>query len=372
MSSKVHVYSSIPRRSDPRTCVVDLAGCTIPDFGERFRQDVSGHGQLTVEILADLLVHEWVPYTECDHCGRFSYCAFVERNPYNPDRAQDIRCGVAVKALREFITRTAHLVSGGPAPDVQAYLDGAFHFFRYTHDAEIGTGRFLDAGMLDFYAEQVPMVFGSIAGRRRHLDKMAEALDRFPEFRTSASVLLVEGHTEAQFVTTLRESGFAWFLYFDVASYDGKGNADAKRLRMLLKDYKKRGYKVYAQGDRDGHPTGAVDGLVDSGLLASDNAFLFGFDFESAVPLGLLYDVLVDLGRAPVGVSRVGFVATLASATTAISKAIPTTWALDLSADKPGLAAALARRIISTDLWWQDEEFMKTELGRFLHFVCRV
>ena len=91
------------------------------------------------ELLAHKLVEEWIPFFECEKCGRVDYCKYTQRDKYRPARKADIRCGVIVEAITNFVLHTFALLEAMDTEQVQAYLDGAFHLERL-YNAGTGNG----------------------------------------------------------------------------------------------------------------------------------------------------------------------------------------------------------------------------------------
>lgn len=352
----------------PAGVEVDVNGCTIFDMSGVERQPVTG--TLAAEELAEILVESWIPYFECHGCGRWRSCPYVVRHQLNPHRALDIKCGVAAKALEEFAARTARLASGRPVEDVQAWLDAAWHFFKFVYGSELQNGVFLSGGLLDHYGDLAPMVFGQILSLRDHLDEMARLLARFPEYRSLTSVLLVEGESELAFIQETRRSGLAAFLNFGVRSYQGKGNAQKRKIELLLRHYRERGVTSYVQGDADGRAGGPVQSLVDHGLIPPERAFVFSYDFETAVPPALLLEAIQRL-PSELAVGPSDFIAGLAAEGGPVLPAVLRRWGVDLEGEKVRLAREVARLLRERDLFW-DDELLATELGSFLTFLTRL
>ena len=67
---------------------------------------VNIEGDFTAEELSHLLIEEWIPYFECHTCGRADYCKYTQPHKYNPDKLDDIKCGVAVNTIKNLIRHT--------------------------------------------------------------------------------------------------------------------------------------------------------------------------------------------------------------------------------------------------------------------------
>lgn len=354
------------------SAVVDLTGAFIFDSGGLRRTLLKG--EYTASSLGDTLVAEWVPYFECHHCGRFDYCKFVQRLPQNPHRARDIKCGVAVAAIRNLVERSFGLLLTSDPKSRQHFLDGAFHLFGFVYRAELQIGNFLDEDILDWWSTYAPATFGQLASLRSHLDAIAYHLGHFEAFAAKDSILLVEGWSEKAFVERLKQSRLAWFLRLDVRPYKGRGNRRPGRIELLLEEYRAKGYTVYLQGDADGRPAADVfSQLVGRKLVEPDHTFVFQYDFESAIPPALLYEALDEIGEVE-DTDRQEFMVAAAGSSASIGEQLKAALGLDIERIKVPLAEAVADilngpSLRATTAWWDDQSFMATELGRFLHFL---
>jgi hypothetical protein len=184
--------------------------------------------------------------------------------------------------------------------------------------------------------------------------------------------LLVEGWAEKAFLDKLRESHFSHFLDLLVECYDGKGNRRSKRIAMLLGRYVELGYTIYAQGDADGKPGEIFRALVEAGHLKAENNFVFSFDFETAVPVPLLVRAMRRIGLT-LKFKPHELQDALKAAPASVNDVLRDKFGVDLEPDKIELAVAVAEILnVRQWVWWKDEEFMKTELGKFLFFIQRM
>jgi hypothetical protein len=273
---------------------LDLTGLTL-DLGRGER--LSLNGILDAASLADKMIEEWIPYFECHRCGRFDYCKFVQRLPNFPHKARDIKCGVVVSALRIFVNRTFPILQGLDPGKRQAYLDAAYHLTQLLFDAETMIGMY----MSDDYMEEsryAPLYYGrGIVQLRDRLNSIAEYLCQIPQFESQRAILFVEGWSEKAFLDKLRESGAWWFISLLIEVYGGRGNRRPGRIEMLLENYVSLGYRIFIQGDADGHNHDIFQEIVRKGMVSKDHAFIFDYDFETSVPLSLLFLALQQLGE---------------------------------------------------------------------------
>lgn len=328
-------------------------------------------GSFTKETLIARLVDAWVPYFECHKCGRADYCKHVVWSTVNPHRSTDIQCGIAVTAIGNFVNSTFPLLHDLEAERKQEWLDGAYHLAMFVYKSELQVGNLLDQGVLDFWEEYVPRLFGQITRLREHLDGIAGNFREMPSFAATEKVLFVEGWTEKAFIDRLKESRLFWFLYTHVEVYDGAGNRDPKRIQMLLRKYTERGYEIYLQADADGHGPDILGALIRKCGLSPNNTFAFEYDFESSIPPALLLRALQRLGQLE-HVSINDFRPIVNNASRPVAPLLKSAFGLDLKPLKISLAEATADLLNSAGAQWpSNDKFMKTELGRFLDFVRR-
>jgi hypothetical protein len=254
-------------------------------------------------------------------------------------------------------------------PQRQAYLDGSFHLLRFILEAEQTIGNALSDDFLNWLGDHSPTYFGRITHLRDSLNSLGHCFRQIPELSSQRSLLIVEGWAEKAFLDKLRESHSSWFLHLLVECYDGRGNRRSKRIAMLLDKYVELGYTIYAQGDADGKPGEIFKGLVEAGQLEVNNTFIFPIDFESAIPIHLLFRALRRIGVT------ITFTPTqLRDAAQqrggSINAVLRNHFGIDTEPLKVELATAIAELLnISRHAWWQDETFMQTELGKFLRFI---
>ncbi len=327
-------------------------------------------GSYGPDALADLFIYEWVSYFECHKCGRSDYCKFAERLSPKHHRMRDIKCGVVVDVLKNFVSNTYHLLSAMTRQQVQDYLDGAFFLYRFVYDTEQAIGIYMDADFIGWYGERASAMYGRISDLREMANAVCRSLRGLPGFESRNGILLVEGWTEKIFLDTLQKSHLLWFLHRNVETYGGKGNKSITRIEMLLQRYLQQGYKIYIQGDADGGGTDIFRRLIDKGLVECGCVFVFRHDFETAVPADLLLSALQSLGELS-GVAPDLFAETIASRDDPVGRILLDEFALDIGPIKPDIASALADKLNSLWdwAWWEDDGFMQTGLGQFLRFV---
>lgn len=326
-------------------------------------------GEFDAKALADIMVREWIPYMECHKCGKGDYCKFAQPHKWNPHKKLEIKCGVAETALRNFVDRTLASIAPLDPASKQAWLDGAFFLTKFTLEAEQSIGSTINAGFLDWMSSFSPATFGRITHIRDTLNSLAQCLGPLPGFYSKRNLLLVEGWTEKAFIDKLKESHMSWFLDLLVECYDGKGNRRSKRIAMLLDKYRDIGYRIYAQGDADGKPEDVFKGLVDSGTLGIGSTFTFKHDFESAVPLSMLIRAMRRIG-VPIGFKPSDLKASLTAKPRSVNQALLDDFHVDTASFKLDLASEIGAMLNDYQfVWWQDANFMSSELGQFMSFL---
>lgn len=358
-------------KKSPKTDVIDLSGLSIFDMDGIRR--VSLQGEYTAESLGDKLVRQWIPYFECEHCGRSDYCKYTLPDKYLKGRLKDIKCGVIVDALKNYVQHTFHLLQSKSKDQLQCYLDGAFHIEQFLYSAEQTTGMLISKEFLKWAGEDiVPSVFGQTVHLREHLTKAARELQKIPEFSSRKAMLFVEGYTEKEFLDKLKESRLSWFSDLRVQVYAGKANKKPNRIEMLLEQCIADGYTVYIQGDGDGGSSDIFNALIKKRLVRPENTFVFCHDFESSFPSELFFSALRCLGKLE-EVSSDSFVKALEGSNQSISTLIKNKFDLNINPLKIDIAKAAAEILNCHEInWFQNKGFMDTELGRFLMFIIKV
>jgi len=258
-------------------------------------------GDFSPQELADVLVQRWIPYCECRSCGKRDYCKYNNSGLSNCLENEDIQCGIAKKALENFILRTSHEIENDDQQKHQDYLDCVFYFCQYIFLSEIINGSFIDYEKLDYYGSKISYLFADILSIRDVINGFAGCITKFPALCNKQSLLLVEGKSEKTFIDYIKGKGDISNLFlFDVLDYKGKNNKLPKKIQMLLDDYVSKGYSIYFQGDEDGSGDGSgfckFKSFVDSGISSPEKVFQFKFDFETAIPRIILYQILQENG----------------------------------------------------------------------------
>ncbi|MEK0338239.1 MAG: hypothetical protein QQN41_12475, partial [Nitrosopumilus sp.] len=255
---------------------------------------------------------------------------------------------------------------------IQDYLNGVYHFCKYVALSEFYIGDYFNEYFIESMGNYAPSIFGQINMLREHLNQMANNLKDFPEIGIQKGILFVEGKSEKSLLNKLKESRNISFLYTKIENYEGEGNRSLKRIELLIKDYKQRGYQIYLQGDADGKNTGIFNSLIAKNLVKKENTFIFKNDLESSIPIKLLYYTLKKLGIVnKIKISDFQEVAKNRG-NKSIINVLKENFNLDIEPHKDELALNVGHIINRTNDCWRNDSFMKSELGQFLLFTMKI
>jgi len=356
--------------------IIDLTNYLIYEFEGIERKILKG--KFTAETLSKLFIQEWVPYIECHECGRSDYCKYAKPHPRFPGKMLEIKCGIVVKAISNFVSNTFNLLKDMNSEQIQNYIDGAFYFSNFIYAAELSIANCINDDILEHFKETSPSIFGHVVALREKLNALAGALRTIPKFRVFKGILLVEGSSEKTFLEELRKAHFYWTLEPTVEVYGGKGGKRLKRIGMLVRKYKEQGYKIYIQGDADGKNSDIFQSLINKGYVEKDCTFAFKHDFETAVPAKFLLEALQKTGKLT-NIDLEDFKKNIYSKNVSVIKSIKEYYSVDIESIKTKLAKVLGYRFSQVDTSslpyksiWEDEDFKKTEFGKFLSFVQRI
>ncbi len=345
---------------------IDLSGFQIFDIYGYGRIDLVG--KYNNKTLADKLTDEWIPYVECHKCGKYDYCKFAQPVYENSTRMKDIKCGVSVAAIENFIKYSFDVLKSLDKENIQEYLDGLFYFYQFVYYTEFSIGTYMNKNFIESWGKHTPSIFGRAAHLRKYLDKMAYHLMNIESFRVQKGVIFVEGDTEKVFLNKLKESHNLWFIDKNIQVYDGKGNTRIKRIQMLLDDYLSRGYKIYIEGDADGTNHDNFKRFVNNGTINDNNQFVFNHDFETSIPGDLLYaalSIIIDMSK----IKEDDFIQKLDSNNKSVKDLLINHYKIDIEPIKMKIAEKVASIMNNSHDWWNNEEFMNSELGKFIEFI---
>jgi hypothetical protein len=349
---------------------MDLTGYTI--YNGSGIEQIELKGNFSPQSLAEIFIREWIPYYECHKCGRSDYCKYTEPFNSNPNRMQDIKCGVVVDTINNFVNCTFHLLKDMNVKQIQNYLDGAFYLTKFVHDSELKIGMLMDKGHIKFFQHYAPMVFGNLLLLRDTLNSLGSVLKETPIFQTQRGILFVEGKSEMEFLEKLKESRLMWFIFLIIENYHGKGNRHVRKIQMLLDNFTELGYKIYIQGDADGKNMDIFNKIIEKCKIENDCTFVFEHDFETSIPSKLLFAGLTKMGYLD-NVPFEDFEEKISSKDCSVIPLIMELYGIDLEPIKIKFAKTIAEILNHPSIaWWQNETFMESELGKFLDFVRRI
>lgn len=349
---------------------MDFTGLSIFEIDGSTRRDL--HGDYDDQQLASILVEAWIPYYECDKCGKVDFCKYTEPNPYRPGRTKDIKCGVAVNALQNFVRVSFSVLSRIEESQQQNVLDAAYCFTRYIYESEQYNGLCIDSEMLDWFGQYSLGTMVSISHLAEDLTRFRSLLKDIPDFAYNIPVFFVEGEAEEAFLFEMQKTRSSWFQNLNVRCSGGEGNLNAKRVTELFQQLRRQGYKVFVQADGDvNNCIQAINTLISNDVLDEEKVFKFKYDFESAFPPGMLLKALQQLKKLE-GVTTEEFETKVYSQAKSVVKTIKAIYDIDLNPLKVNLAKELASVLKELGLWWTDEEFLKTEIGEFMKFIIHI
>ena len=259
-------------------------------------------GKFNKTELAEKLANEWIPCNDCSGCGKREYCKYGISNSQKLLNSESTQCNFAVESLKNFIFNTSDAIADSANNIKQDYLDSLYFFTKYILKSEQLNSILVDNERYKHYGWDAKAYSSMIIPIRDVLNELSIKLKNIPDLYRKTSILLVEGESEMIFVNSTRGFGEVFRLeHFVLDCYHGEGNSKAKRIKMRLDKYMDMGYCIYFQVDRDGseNKTGKKNfsHYINSGYLKEENVFQFKFDFETALPKKLLYDILFQFGE---------------------------------------------------------------------------
>lgn len=347
---------------------MDFSKYTLFDFDGESRLDLDGN--YTRTTLANIMIETWVEYIECDRkCSRSSYCKYVKKDPVNSNRTLEIKCGVAITAIKNFVKHTFYLLETLDEKSIQSYLDGAYYYYKFIYGTEVSIGHYLNNYYLDSWGRYASRTFGQLRYIREDLNQIIHHWKNIAEFYVEKNIILVEGESEEIFVKTIECTSLGWFPQMDIRNYGGKGNVGARKMKSLIEEFKNRGYKIFIEGDADNNKKQVINTLVTKNIIPVENLFVFEIDFESSIPWDLLLATLKSL-KLDKNIDDIHeFSELVTSKNKSIIKILKEKYSIDLEPIKIMFAQKLAAIINKNDNCWRRGEFMKSELGKFLVFI---
>ncbi|HCG7279381.1 TPA: hypothetical protein NJ358_000107 [Vibrio parahaemolyticus] len=322
-----------------------------------------------------ILEDEWVPYLRCELCGRNDQCAYVEK--YEDDNYvgfNEIKCGVVSKSLKGVIELSESQFTSLNPDERQKFIDALYYLVQYV----ISSDTFISSiqkpkELVENYGLVVGFkIIGGVSRTRDYLNKACALLQSIPFVGSKRIMLLVEGASEAAFIERLLVRDSYLLHNVEVKSYDSESNKKYNVIRLLIQEYKSKGYHVLIQVDVDGKSENLnesnVWGLkehVQKGLLAFDDIFSFSEDLESSYPKELLCESLSEMyDLEPARVYEAIF-NPKSSKNTLYKRLLED---LGNMPSKPKLAKEIADLVSDYDLA-NDKNFADNELVKFIKFI---
>jgi len=225
---------------------------------------------------------------------------------------------------------------------------------------------------MSWWSSKVPLAFGQLVKLRDNLDGISKHFSKLNEFKSVESILFVEGKSEKTFLEGLKKSGYASFLYLKIIDYNGTGNSKVKRIHMMIDDYHKRGFKVFIQGDRDGKNKDVFTKLCSKCNIPKENTITFKHDFESSFPIDFLLTSLKTAGLLK-NVNKDEIKDKIIKNDVSVVTLLKDNYGIDITDNKvlfTEIASELFFKFYRT--WWNDDDFLESELGKFIHFVSKM
>ncbi len=323
--------------------------------------------KFTKESLVDLLIYKWVFLIECHKCGKSDYCKYTEPHSVNSNKKAEIKCGVATNFIKNYIEITFEDIKISTPEQKQSFLNTAFHLTQYIQSAEISIGTLSNFDYLRGWGNYAPSLYGFTKDTLDHLTNAHIEMKHLPTFRSKRNVILVEGHSEEIFIRNFKSRDL------EIINYEGKARIDYEKIEFLVKQYQEKGYEVYLQTDKDGKTTNQqLEKIKKKGLIKEENIFEFEHDFETAIPLKILYNILIDNSYITDNIDFKDF-----------SKDIDLRYGIVKHIEnKYGMS--INKRIIANEIsmrlnqfshnvnLYTNKEFLSTEIGKFWNFFNRI
>ena len=106
------------------------------------------------------MIENWLGYYECHKCGKWDYCKYAKKHPANPNRSIDIKCGIAIDFITNFINTTFSLLENLNEYQKQSYFNSAYYLTEFVLNTEQIIGRFTSKNHLEGWGEYAPSIYG--------------------------------------------------------------------------------------------------------------------------------------------------------------------------------------------------------------------
>lgn len=322
-----------------------------------------------------ILEDEWVPFLRCELCGRNAHCPYAERYEDGDYVGfNEKKCGVIAQSLRGLVELSENEFSNLSLENQQKYLDALYYFTQYIIDSDsLFSSLQSPEELVENYGAKVGLrMIGGISRTRDNLNKACALLQSIPFVSSKRIMLLVEGASEAAFVSRLIIRGSCFLHNVEVKSYDSGSNKKYNVIRLLIQEYQSKGYHVLIQVDVDGKPDNlnkanywGLKEHVSVGLIHSDDIFPFSEDLEASYPPELLCELLAEtLGLEPQQIYKA--ISEPKSEENTLYKRLEDD--LGFMPSKPKLAKDIADLVSDYDLV-NEPDFTDNELVKFIKFL---
>ncbi len=216
-----------------------------------------------------------------------------------------------------------------------------------------------------------PLVFVWASELIEPLEALQKALADIDPKLAQRRVVLVEGQTEANFVSTIQNNSN--LLNFDFSLYVYEGKAQVANLVHYIRERNRQGVRVDLCYDSDGQTDSFLEKLALSGCSV-ESRFRFQRDFEAAFPPELLHTAAHEYLRRYTNVPADSL--SSLTVTDLLAQSKPFVRAFEehfkISVSKPQLGVLLAEAVRRSGAVWDGA--VKTaeecsEIAKFLRFV---
>ena len=260
------------------------------DTGEKF---IPVDTNIKKTQLLAILSDNFVPYIECFRkCGKSEICRFTDNLK---QQNEDQKCGIIERILENFLNSTFYIFKRSDIPTKQRYLNATTKLIELVIDLEGALDVIFSKGMVEWFGDWSPALFGGVLRERRAMGDLAALLKGMKDFRTEVNVCLVEGKGDAELFRVFRR-------IVKVSNYDnlrnidllyGKENRRKKRLDLLIRNYLKRGERAIIILDGDGTKlktlnSKPIKALWKQGLVKKKDIFVFKNNIELSFPPEML------------------------------------------------------------------------------------
>ena len=330
------------------------------------------NGNFSISELNEILIKEWIPYRSCCSCGKKDYCKFYNQVD------ESYQCGVAIKALNNFLQDTFFEVLNSTTNEKQKFLNSVFFFCKYVIQSEQINGVLINRENFNLHGWDLKAYSAMIPPIRETLNEFSKNLKELPKLYCETSILLVEGQSEMILINNLRGNKNEFrFWNFLVDCYYGRSNKTRNRLKILLDKYQENGYHVYLEGDQDGRGEGNKNynefrDFINDGYLSNDNVFQFKYDLETAIPKKTVYNFLME-NSLLIDESFFSFDAKIQTKRKSINDCLLDVYGIDM--ERFNLKKRIAEyvgKFYFVVLPEEEKHFKESELGKFVEFLDRI